>query len=78
MKPIAVTLKGCPPGRALASLTHNNELFQCSCDKDNEHILSCEPNGFDVVLKVCDMYVCSCTSCTCSGKWMVTLFCFVV
>ena len=57
MKPIAVTLKGCPPGRALASLTHNVELFQCSCDRNNENILSCEPNGFDVVLKVCVMYV---------------------
>ena len=62
MKPIAVTLKGCPPGRALTSLAHNNELFQCSCDKDNEHILSCEPNGIDVVLKVRGVL------CACSGK----------
>ena len=53
MRSITVTLKGCPPGWALTSLAYNGELFDCSCDKDNEHILSCEPNGNGVVLKVC-------------------------
>ena len=57
MRSVNVTLKSCPPGRVLSRLAHNDGLFACDCDRDNEHILSCEPNGFDVVLKVCT--VCS-------------------
>ena len=48
---ITITLEGCPPGRSLRAL-HGKDHYECGCDRENENILSCEPNGYDVVLKV--------------------------
>ena len=48
---IVVSLEGCPPGRSLGAI-HGEGVFECDCDRDNANILSCEPNGYDVVLKV--------------------------
>ena len=50
-KSITVSLEGCPPGRSLGAI-HDEDHFECDCDRDNVNILSCEPNGYDVVLKV--------------------------
>ena len=46
-----MSLEGCPPGRSLGRI-HGEDRYECDCDSDNEDILSCEPNGYDVVLKV--------------------------
>ena len=46
-----MSLEGCPPGRSLGAI-HDEDHFECDCDRDNANILSCEPNGYDVVLKV--------------------------
>ena len=46
-----MSLEGCPPGRSLEGI-HDEDHFECDCDRDNVNILSCEHNGYDVVLKV--------------------------
>ena len=46
-----MSLEGCPPGRSLGAV-HTRDRYECDCDRDNTNILSCEPNGYDVVLKV--------------------------
>ena len=50
-KSITLSLEGCPPGRSLG-VVHSTDRYECDCDKNNTNILSCEPNGYDVVLKV--------------------------